>query len=1762
MRSPLVGVAIARWWVPFGHDVLVMATTADALSRCLALDLEVSRKDGRIYAFAGVAADTDRRVVWAKKSRSTEQPNECVAIYEGDRVVWTRPANTANKALVVLDKLAEGAEFVVGHNLIDFDLPRLQAAVPELQLLALPAVDTLWLNPLAFPRHPYHHLVKHYKDAGLVRSELNDPCLDAQLALQVLSDQRSKLAEAPSELLVAWHWLTAGGERSAGFDRFFTALRGVPRPDVAQARDAIRSHLENRVCRSHLHRAVGDAAEHGWALAYAMAWIWESGGSSVMPPWVRHRFPEAGRLVRRLRDEACSDDRCTWCRSRHDATGELRRLFGFESFRAEPALGETKQSMQQAIVEAVMGSEDVLAILPTGTGKSLCYQLPALSRYDKTGALTVVLSPLVALMADQVAGLQKLGVTSCVSVNGLLSSPERSEALERVRLGDAAILLISPEQLRSVSVRNALDQREIGAWVLDEAHCLSKWGHDFRPDYRYVGRFIRERAQNERIPPVLCLTATAKPEVKTEICDYFREHLGVDMRVFDGGSRRANLEFEVVQTSASAKRQDILATLQHHLPSHTDGGAIVYCATRRGTEEVADFLQAQGIAADRFHARVPPEEKKTIQQRFIEGELRVIAATNAFGMGIDKPNVRLVVHADIPSSLENYLQEAGRAGRDREPAHCVLLYTNKDVERQFGLSAMSRLTRREIHGVLRALRTLDRRGGRRGAVVATPGEILVEEETEDFQRDSATDDTRVRTAVAWLEEAELLVRDENRVMVFPSSLRVNTVQEAKSRLTGSGIDPAYQAALLSVVARLIDANPDEGISTDMLMSMSGLGPDQVSGALHKLEQLGLATNDTVVTAFVHVGAPRPSRRRLAQAAELEQLLIEQMREMAHDLDVGESALMNLRVASQRLQEAGLADVRPEHITRTLQGLARDGIGPGGSGGSVALRKHGAESMSVTLRRSWHQLEGIAGRRRSAAGTLLDHLLEVLPARSRGSDLLAETTLGKLQHAVDEAIEADPSLNVGSPDAERRLMERALLWLHEQEVVRLNRGLTVFRSAMSITLEPETRGFWQSDFAELAHHYDRTVRQIHVMAAYAEQGLVRVADAVCLALDYFTYGDDEFVRRWLPGRRGEIDRETTPESWRAIVESLSNPRQRALVADNREATNVLVLAGPGSGKTRVLVHRIAYLIRVRRQNSRGILALAYNRHAAADIRRRLHELVGDDANGVTVLTCHALAMRLVGASFSGTAALSSTRSFDELLSEVMRKAIALLRGDEFEPDEVEDSRARLLTGFRWILVDEYQDIGDDEYELIAALAGRTAADADTRLTIFAVGDDDQNIYAFNGTSPKFIRRFEEDYSARPAFLVDNYRSNGHIIDAANVAIAPAKSRMKTGHAIRIDRARRGEPAGGDWESLDPVAKGRVQMLHPAEDFITQAQAAMVELRRLEGLAPNWNWANCAVIAREWSYLEPVRSICEQVDIPVQLANEGDLSLWHLRETQALIQKARRHRGLLGSDALRRWIIDQRGPWIDLLTEAIAEHEIETGGADVPAVSFIEWLAEWCRDARRRQRGLLLLTAHRAKGLEFDHVIVLDGGWSRLSRDEDADAPRRLYYVAMTRAKQTLTLCRLRGERGFHDVLDGMPSVLWRSPVVLPPPTPELARRYRSLTLKDVYLSFAGRMPAGDSVHRSIRALSPGDPLQAREHQGKWELRDSNGVQVGMLSRWFEAPSGMRCVEAKVSAIATWSSEYSEAQYKQELKCDHWEVVVPELVFEPEDEPRDQ
>ncbi|UYQ70844.1 RecQ family ATP-dependent DNA helicase [Pelagibacterium flavum] len=1691
------------------------------LQRCISVDLEVNPTSAKVFALAAVHADGEPAVV------ARQPPIE--------------------PTLDRLEQELAGLEHIVGHNILRHDLPHLTALRPRLVKMCKAPIDTLWLNPLAFPRNPYHHLVKHYHDGRLLAGHVSDPERDALLVFDVLHNQLKALRQQNIEqpdAVATFHYLTTRMENPAGFDAVFREVRQLPQPSHAVAREAISRLLKGRACiigidRVHEHFA---SPSMGWPTAYALSWILVAGGDSVMPPWVRMQFPESARIVKLLRDTACDQPDCTWCREQNDPIKALMRWFGFENFRPQP-VDDMGRPLQERIVDEAMRGKSILGILPTGTGKSVCYQIPALSKFDRTGALTVVISPLVALMADQVQGMARAGISSAVTINGMLSMPERQDALDKVRLGDAAMLLISPEQLRSNTVRSVLKQREVGLWVLDEAHCVSKWGHDFRPDYRYIGRFMKESAGDEAPAPVLCLTATAKPEVVRDICEHFQARLGVELLLLDGGAVRTNLSFEVRQTNRGTKLTDILDVIETRLPPEGASGAIVYCATRSATERVATFLKQQGLSAERFHAGLPPDEKRSVQERFRTGELRIIAATNAFGMGIDKPDIRLVVHGDIPGSLENYLQEAGRAGRDRNHANCVLLFSSEDVERQFSLSARSRLARHEIGAILKALRRVDERTKKTGTVVATSGEIVRAELDREFERESATDDTRVKTAVSWLEEAVLLSREENRVEVFPSSLLVRTLDEAEAIIVNApGISEERRKQLRSIVRHLMNAPLDQGISTDELTGASGLNAWAVNKALADLETLRIARNDVAATVFVHVGVEDSSRHRFALASRLEVDLIALMREGAPEAEIDTGLPLNLQVACQTLRDRGHASVRPDIVERLVRGMARDGRDQEGGRGNVRLRKVSNNTLAVVLQRTWQVLEQTANVRRQAVELLLAHLVGKVSKGTRGKDIQIETTLGDLLAILN----GDSLLRANGIRDMTKLMERALLWMHEQEVASLGKGLTIFRQAMTVHLNPAGGQFTQKDFMPLEEHYAEQTAQTHVMAAYAERGLGAMNEAQRLSEDYFVLDRDAFLRRWLPGKGRELRRQTTGASWKAIVEALDNPVQQEIVADDREQTNVLVLAGPGSGKTRVLVHRIAYLIRVRREDPRDILVLTYNRHAAAEIRARLRHLVGDDAGAVTVSTCHALAMRLVGASFTGLH--NNEHDFDGVLMEAVRQ----LNGEGLSRSEAEAQRETLIQGHRWILVDEYQDIGPEEYALISAVAGRSLEDPDLRLSLFAVGDDDQNIYGFAGASIDFIRRFEADYRAKPKYLLENYRSSGHIIAAANAVIGPAASRMKAGHDVTIDRKRAKERQGGEMATLDPVAQGRVQVLDCVRDDSIQAKVALDELVRLSRLDPDWSWARTAIIARDWRRLSLVRAQAEAMGIEVEMANETLPSIWRLREMAqfiALVRSEPTH--LLNIHDLvemKNTIATNR--WTDLIAEGIAALARELNAKTMPVPDLVEWFAEWARDARTEQRSLLLLTAHRAKGLEFDDVVILDGGWDRPSEGEDADAPRRLFYVAMTRARRSLAIL----SNGQHRFLPrGNLHVLGRpAPPMAEGTRPPIAR-YQMPDLKVVDLSWAGRLGAGNHALTAIARAKAGDCLNLVQKDADWMLETPDGHPIGRMAKSWSPPPGLAFKRGEIGAIIRWRRSDGSEDYWTYMRRDEWEVVVPELVF---------
>lgn len=338
--------------------------------------------------------------------------------------------------------------------------------------------------------------------------------------------------------------------------------------------------------------------------------------------------------------------------SRDRALQLLQTYFGYTSFR--PA--------QEAPVESLLKNEDVVAIMPTGAGKSICFQIPALCK----SGLTVVFSPLISLMKDQVDGLVDQNIPAAL-INSTLTQTEFNKTMYDVRSGNIKLLYIAPERLGSNFFCNVLRSMPISQVIVDEAHCISQWGHDFRPSYRLIGYWL---ASLPKRPVVGAFTATATKAVENDI----KTLLGLDYaNVYVTGFDRPNLSFSVVRTP---KRMDYVVD---YVRRHSHENGIIYCSTRKDVERVYDNLTRAGIQTGYYHAGLSDEMRKDMQNKYAFDQLQVMVATNAFGMGIDKSNVRYVLHYQMPRNMESYYQEAGRAGRDGAPAECILLYSGQDV---------------------------------------------------------------------------------------------------------------------------------------------------------------------------------------------------------------------------------------------------------------------------------------------------------------------------------------------------------------------------------------------------------------------------------------------------------------------------------------------------------------------------------------------------------------------------------------------------------------------------------------------------------------------------------------------------------------------------------------------------------------------------------------------------------------------------------------------------------------------------------------------------------------------------------------------------------------------------------------------------------------------------------------------------------------------------------------------------------------------------
>lgn len=1083
---------------------------------------------------------------------------------------------------------------------------------------------------------------------------------------------------------------------------------------------------------------------------------------------------------------------------------------------------------------------------------------------------------------------------------------------------------------------------------------------------------------------------------------------------------------------------------------------------------------------------------------------------------------------------------------------------------------MSRLTKREIAQMLRGIRSASR-GNRE--VVLTAGELLRRDDVE-IDADLHDGDTRVRTAVAWLERAGFLLRNENNTKVFQGKILVRDLVEAARKIADLGLSARQRERWLDILRTLMSKEGSAtGFSADELASHSSFATTEGDGkyetesqrvlrTLHDMAEQGFLSKEMTLSAYIRFKVKDNSFLRLQQISALEQEFLSVLRELAPDAELNEPLELDLRQINQRVVDKGYSTSTPHALKQLLYGLARDGKGLAGQSGSIGLKARGNNCFVVYLQRDWESIIATMRIRQQAAAIALQVIQATVGSEEKpNANLLVEFTL----EGIVEGLKGDLFLfsQLKKPLA---AAERALTFIHEQRVIELQQGLAVFRQAMTLQLLPDISGrrYTIADFSPLKTHYTERNFQIHVMNEYARQALEKISTAMRLVASYFNDDKEDFVGRYFPGRKKLLERATSEQSYCRIVDDLKNKAQAAIVASPVEK-NMLVLAGPGSGKTRVVTHRAAYLLRVERVKPEAILVLCFNRGAIMSLRRKLHELVGADMNGVTTLTFHGLALRLTGRSV----AVSTERRGDGEIdfSRVIIDAVKLLKGETVAIGFGGESVRETLVGrFSHILVDEYQDIDEEQYELVSLLAGKTITEQDQKLTILAVGDDDQNIYRFRGANVGFIRRFHEDYQAEKHYLIENYRSTANIIAAANQLIFHNADRMKTEHPIRINEARRMLPAGGNRQINDPLTRGKVQILE-VRSVQEQAFGLLEELRRLQGVEGGFDLYSCAVLAREWKELDLIRSVFEANAMPVNLhwgRGGGFPGLHWIRENALVLDylRERKSASLTGSSLLELLPVEVSSDnlWQTNLRRLIYDWIEETSNAPQPVPLIEEYLYEAFADQRRSRslgRGIFLSTIHSVKGLEFDHVFLLGEHWKNVAEAE-GEEERRLYYVAMTRARETLQLFRIDGIRNpYLEALSGECVVQRKLHPVCDINKP--VTRHALLGMGDLYLDFAGARKENHPARLALARLKVGDLLQLALLNDNLELLNNDGVAVARLSR--AAREGWRRLLDRVEGVRVVAMirryrSMSEERYQQRYHGDMWEVPIVEVQYRQE------
>ena len=1104
------------------------------------------------------------------------------------------------------------------------------------------------------------------------------------------------------------------------------------------------------------------------------------------------------------------------------------------------------------------------------------------------------------------------------------------------------------------------------------------------------------------------------------------------------------------------------------------------------------------------------DEKIHNQDAFMSDKVRIIVATSAFGMGVDKSDVGLVIHYDISDSLENYVQEAGRAGRDPHlNAKCYVLYSDEDLDKHFILLNQTKLSISEIQQVWKAIKDFTKQ---RPHVSCSALEIARQAGWDDSVSDI---ETRVRTALSALEQSGYIERGNNIPHVYATGITVKNMDEARLRLTESPLfsEDEMQNAIRIIkslitqkhIAKAQDSEAESRI--DYLADILGLSKRDVISSVDRMRQEGILADTRDISAYLQdiSDKQRKPQQMLENFAKLERYILEHIPD--------ESLHITYKQLNDNAVHDGINTSTEKKIRTLLYLLAVKGY--------AHKKEDGVRNLIVTRDKDIETIIKRFERRIEVCRFIIERLYSLAEENSKtiteesNNSSSVDSKEKPLQFSVVELLNdlksSNQSLFSDFSSLQLEDVEEALLYLSKIGAMKLEGGFLVLYNAMAIKRIKEPRlHYKQEDYCMLNEFYKQKIQQIHIVGEYANL-MVRDYDAALQYVqDYFQMDYHRFILKYFKGnRKTEIERNVTPSKYKKLFGILSK-RQKEII-DDHESRCIVVAAGPGSGKTRVLVHKLASLLLLEDVKHEQLLMLTFSRAAATEFKQRLMQLIGNAAHFVEIKTFHSYCFDLLG----------RVGNLDEA-GDVVKQAAEMINNGEVEPNRISKTV---------LVIDEAQDMSKDDYALVSALMK-----ANEEMRVIAVGDDDQNIYEFRGSNSQYLYELTQTEHSRFIEMTENYRSLRHIVDAANDFARNIRQRIKSTPIISMSQE------DGEVRIVKhpyEIQEKKVYMYQPILEDVTRLLRSNAS-KEADASSRKKN-ETISILTQTNEEAVIMLALLHSHNIKAKLVQSMDgLRFWNLAEVRYFLKKI--DQGIKETKSpiipddiweaakqqtFQKYASSQALPYLRRSLQIFEQTNRAKYYSDLREFVFESSVEDFCDISKS---DIVVSTIHKAKGHEFDHVLMLI-----THPEHPTDDILRRYYVGMTRAKHTLAI------HTNGNLFDSLKSAQHLYDAQAYDEPDEIVLQ---LSHKDVNLGFS--KPHKDA----ILCLRSGMPLTYHDHCLSLPStgRDIAQVSIKMkkkLGKW--ELKGYKVTAARIRFIVAWKSKDAPRDEKESA------IVLADLVM---------